>query len=60
MHIVKSTDTKTWFAGYGNDQYVYVVEKGAEDKYLGGVFEVESEEDLEKYGDSTISIKSQY
>ncbi|TAQ83361.1 hypothetical protein B7494_g8319 [Chlorociboria aeruginascens] len=48
MHIVKKTEDKVWWAGYGNDQYVYVAEKGAENKFLGGVFAVESEADLEK------------
>ena len=49
MRIVKKTDDKIWFGGYGNDPYVYVVEKGTEDKFLGGVFLVESEAELEKY-----------
>ncbi|MCJ1305639.1 hypothetical protein MMC08_008454 [Hypocenomyce scalaris] len=48
MRIVKKTDDKIWFGGYGNDPYVYVVEKGTEDKFLGGVFLVESEVELEK------------
>ena len=48
MQIVKKSANKTWFAGYGNDQYVYVAEQGAEDRFLGGVYLVESEEDLEK------------
>jgi len=47
MNIAKQTEDKIWFAGYGPDQYVYVAEKGSEDKYLGGVFLVESEVDLE-------------
>ena len=48
MHVVKKTAAMIWFAGYGNDQYVYVAEQGTEDKFLGGVYLVESEEDLEK------------
>ncbi|PQE12303.1 trihydroxytoluene oxygenase protein [Rutstroemia sp. NJR-2017a BVV2] len=48
MRIVKKTDEKIWFGGYGEDHYVYVVERGTEDKFLGGVYLVESEADLEK------------
>ena len=48
MHIVKETDDRIWFRGYGDDQYVYYAQKGAEKKFLGGCFEVESYEDLEK------------
>ncbi len=48
MRIVKKTEDRIWFGGYGDDQYVYVAEKGEEDKYLGGVFLVESEAELEK------------
>lgn len=48
MHIVKKTATTTWWAGYGKDQYVYVAERGTENKFLGGVYEVETEADLEK------------
>lgn len=47
MHIAKETDDKIWFRGYGDDQYVYYAQKG-EKKFLGGCFEVESYEDLEK------------
>lgn len=46
MRLVKRTDEKLWFAGYGPDQYVYVAEKGPEKKFLGGVYIVESEDDL--------------
>lgn len=42
------TPTTTWFAGYGKDQCVFVAEKGTEDKFLGGAYIVESEEDLER------------
>lgn len=48
MYIVKATPQKTWFAGYGKDQYVYVAEKGTDDKFLGGAYIVESEEDLNR------------
>lgn len=48
MHIVKETDDKKWFRGYGEDQYVYYAQKGPEKKFLGGAFEVESYEELEK------------
>jgi len=49
MHVVHKTPTTTWWGGYGEDQYVYVAERGDEDKFLGGVYTVESEADLEKY-----------
>jgi hypothetical protein len=55
MRIVKRTDEKIWFGGYGEEHYVYVVEKGSEDKFLGGVYVVESEADLEKYSQFTLS-----
>lgn len=48
MHITKKTDDKIWYRGYGPDQYVYYAEKGPK-KFLGGAFEVESYEELEKY-----------
>ena len=47
MHIVKQTDDKIWFRGYGPDQYVYYAQKG-EKKFLGGTYEVESMAELEK------------
>ena len=47
MHLVKQTDEKMWWRGYGDQPYVYVVEKG-EMKFLGGAFEVESLADLER------------
>jgi len=50
MHIVKKTDDKIWWRGYGSEPYVYVVEKGPEKKYLGGSWTVESYAELEKYG----------
>lgn len=43
---MKRTDDKLWFAGYGPDQYVYVAEKGPENKFLGGVYVAESYDDL--------------
>jgi len=48
MRTVKKTEDKIWFGGYGVDPYVYVAEKGAENKYLGGAFLVESFGELEK------------
>lgn len=48
MKVVKAREEKIWFGGYGPDQYVYVVEKGDTDKFLGGVFLVESYAELEK------------
>lgn len=47
MHVRKATESKIWFGGYGPDQYVYYAQKGPR-KFLGGSFEVESYEDLEK------------
>ncbi|KAL1585568.1 hypothetical protein WHR41_06009 [Cladosporium halotolerans] len=47
MHVVKRTDTKVWFRGYGPDQYVYYAQKGPK-KFLGGAFEVESAAELDK------------
>ncbi|KAK3722462.1 hypothetical protein LTR37_002454 [Vermiconidia calcicola] len=48
MHVAKETEDRIWFRGYGDDQYVYYAQKGAEKKFLGGCFAVESYEDLEK------------
>jgi hypothetical protein len=48
MRIVKRTEDKIWFAGYGDGQYVYVAENGLEDKFLGGCFLFENEAELEK------------
>ena len=47
MHVVKRTEDRVWYRGYGPDQYVYYAQKGPK-KFLGGTFEVESEADLEK------------
>ena len=48
MDIVKESEGKIWFGGYGEDQYVYYAQQGPEKKFLGGTFEVESYEELEK------------
>ncbi|KAF3939220.1 hypothetical protein ABW19_dt0209039 [Dactylella cylindrospora] len=51
MELVKQTDDKIWFGGYGIDQYVYYTEignEGEEKKFLGGTWEVESRDDLER------------
>jgi hypothetical protein len=48
MSVVKKTENAVWYRGYGPDQYVYYAQKG-ERKFLGGAFEVESYQDLEKY-----------
>lgn len=47
MHVTKKGDNERWFRGYGPDQYVYYARQGPK-KYLGGAFEVESREELEK------------
>lgn len=44
---MEKTDTKRWYKGYGKDQYVYYAQQGPQE-FLGGAFEVESFEDLEK------------
>ncbi|KAF3179999.1 hypothetical protein TWF225_001946 [Orbilia oligospora] len=57
MEVVKRTETAIWFGGYGIDQYVYYAGIGSEKKFLGGTWEVESWEDLErasKLGNSPI------
>ena len=48
MHIVKQTEDKLWWGGYGPDPYVYYCQKGSEKKFLGGTFVVESYQELEK------------
>lgn len=48
MNVVKKNDTERWYQGYGPDQYVYYAREGPK-AFLGGTFEVESFEDLEKY-----------
>lgn len=47
MRVVKRTDSKVWYGGYGSDPYVYAAQQG-EKKFLGGTFLVETYEDLEK------------
>ena len=48
MAIAQETDKAVWFRGYGKDPYVYYAERGPENVFLGGCFEVESYADLEK------------
>ncbi|GFG23267.1 metapyrocatechase 2 [Aspergillus udagawae] len=48
MKVVKRTDEEVWYRGYGTDQYVYYARKGAEKEFLGGTFEVESYQDLQR------------
>ncbi|KAL2837463.1 Glyoxalase/Bleomycin resistance protein/Dihydroxybiphenyl dioxygenase [Aspergillus pseudoustus] len=47
MTIAKRTDDEIWYKGYGTDQYVYYARKGPK-QYLGGTFEVETFQDLER------------
>ena len=47
MHVAKRTEDKIWYRGYGSDQYVYYAQKG-DKRFLGGTYEVESYNDLEK------------
>ncbi|OAL54156.1 putative 2,3-dihydroxybiphenyl-1,2-dioxygenase or glyoxalase/bleomycin resistance protein-like protein [Pyrenochaeta sp. DS3sAY3a] len=47
MSVAHKADGKRWFQGYGDDAYVYYAQEG-EKKFLGGCFEVESREELEK------------
>ncbi|KAJ5968758.1 hypothetical protein N7501_005006 [Penicillium viridicatum] len=47
MTIAKKTDDEIWYRGYGVDPYVYYAKKG-EKKFLGGTWEVESYQELEK------------
>ncbi|KAJ5606472.1 hypothetical protein N7510_009253 [Penicillium lagena] len=47
MVVAKRTEEKIWYRGYGDDQYVYYVQKGPK-KFLGGTFAVEAYQDLEK------------
>jgi hypothetical protein len=47
MSVAAKTDTKIWFKGYGDDQYVYYAQAGPKE-FLGGCFEVESYAELEK------------
>ncbi|KAF2128053.1 Glyoxalase/Bleomycin resistance protein/Dihydroxybiphenyl dioxygenase [Dothidotthia symphoricarpi CBS 119687] len=47
MSVAARQDGKVWFAGYGEDRYVYYAQAG-EKKFLGGCFEVASYAELEK------------
>jgi hypothetical protein len=47
MEVAKIGDDEIWYKGYGPDQYVYYARKGPE-KFLGGTFEVETKEELER------------
>ncbi|CAG8090634.1 unnamed protein product [Penicillium nalgiovense] len=47
MKTAKQTDEEVWYRGYGVDPYVYYARKGPK-KFLGGAFEVESYQDLER------------
>lgn len=47
MHVAQEENDRIWFRGYGTDQYVYYAQQG-DKKFLGGTFEVESMDDLEK------------
>ncbi len=58
MTPVKREGDEIWFRGYGPDQYVYYARKG-EKKFLGGVFEVETIEELERF-DNTINTARAY
>jgi hypothetical protein len=48
MTLVKKTENERWFRGYGTDQYTYYAREGPKG-FLGGAWEVESYEELEKY-----------
>ncbi|KAF4164615.1 hypothetical protein CNMCM6936_008899 [Aspergillus lentulus] len=48
MKVVKKTDDEVWYRGYGTDPYVYYARKGPKKEFLGGTFEVESYQDLER------------
>ncbi|GFG12726.1 metapyrocatechase 2 [Aspergillus udagawae] len=47
MAVAHRTDTKIWFRGYGPDAYVYYAQQGPK-AFLGGTYEVESYQELEK------------
>ncbi|KAJ6150285.1 hypothetical protein N7471_001484 [Penicillium samsonianum] len=47
MTIAKQTDDEVWYRGYGVDPYVYYARKGPK-QFLGGAFEVESYQDLQR------------
>jgi len=47
MQVSKKLDDRVWFKGYGADQYLYYAQRG-EAQFMGGTFEVESYEELER------------
>ncbi|KAJ5352470.1 hypothetical protein N7452_001444, partial [Penicillium brevicompactum] len=47
MTVASQTDDEIWYRGYGVDPFVYYAKKGPK-KFLGGAFEVESYQDLER------------
>lgn len=47
MQMAKRTTEEAWYRGYGPDNYVYYARKGPK-AFLGGTFEVESLEELQK------------
>ncbi|KAJ5333459.1 uncharacterized protein N7506_007242, partial [Penicillium brevicompactum] len=47
MKVASQTDDEIWYRGYGVDPFVYYAKKGPK-KFLGGAFEVESYQDLER------------
>lgn len=49
MQIAKRTEAEVWYKGYGPDPYVYYVRKSPK-MFLGGTFEVETEQDFERSG----------
>lgn len=50
MSVVKQTEDKRWFAGYGPDPYCYYAQQGPKE-FLGATFLVERLLDLERYDD---------
>lgn len=47
MTIAKKNEHEIWYRGYGVDPYVYYAKKGPK-KFLGGAFQAESYQDLER------------
>jgi hypothetical protein len=47
MHVAGEAPDRRWYAGYGDDAYVYYAQSGPK-AFLGGTFEVSSYTDLEK------------
>lgn len=48
MHLAHATEDKVYFRGTGASPFIYVAQKGAEDRFLGTGYWVESFEELEK------------